>query len=170
MYNGTCVLCSMNEYYNGLACVCLDTFSRFGGVCSCPLNSQLIQGKCVCNTNFTMNGGLCSLNVVNPPKPECPEKAAWDGTKCVCIPGLNMINATCLACPPNSQYDQKSSKCFCRPGYYGDSSSCFQCGSSCKTCWKGGADGCLTCAQNYKLQGSTCVCNKPAKGGKDGCR
>jgi hypothetical protein len=142
---------------------------KFGDLCICPLNSQLLNKKCVCASGFTMNNGVCFQNKNTPtPITQCPDKSAWNGTQCICIPTLFMINGTCQSCPTNSEYDRKLMRCICRPGFYGDSAKCVKCKQDCRTCWNGESNGCLSCPAKYKLQNGTCVCNDAGKNSK-GC-
>lgn len=166
---------------------------RFSGICTCPLNSQLVDEVCVCNEGSEMKDNQCVVipvptcpanakwNGVNCECSQgydlkdgscveatpnnannCPAKSAWDGSACVCITGLFMINGECQKCQDNSTYDTKSQRCICNPGFYGDFTACFECDSSCKTCWGGAKDRCITCRNKYKLTNGECIC-KPNK-------
>ena len=183
-----CQKCKEHEVLKQGVCVCKDTFTKFSGICICPLNSQLKNEKCVCNPGSEMKNNQCvaitpncpdhsswdgteckcnngyekkntvCVKIPTDPSKNCPPKSAWSGSACVCITGLHMINGNCQKCQDNGTYDPASQRCTCNPGYYGDFTECFSCDSSCKTCWGGAKDRCITCPRFYKVKDGACVC------------
>lgn len=127
-----CTTCGDYKAWNGTACACKETFANYNDICFCPLGSRLVGDKCLCgngmapvnlncgniltvsipntcgaNEELVNNTCLCISNYVkvNEVCTACPDKSASNGTDCICIRGLFMIDGKCVECDKNSFYN-----------------------------------------------------------------
>jgi hypothetical protein len=116
------------------SCVCLQISGMVrdpNGNCSCPANSQLIDGVCQCKANFTSNNSTHEC--------ECPANEVLVNGTCLCKEGLVRYSDRC-DCPP-TEIMLANGECVCREGFVFDKAS----------------DGCV-CPELEILRNGYCQC------------
>ncbi|KAL4433125.1 hypothetical protein ABPG74_010820 [Tetrahymena malaccensis] len=119
----------------------------------CPSNRILQFNKCVCANGLVeqmLNGVLsCIVNQSSSCLPNC-KLCSYQQIGNLDNPSLQVV-PQCLQCQNNLVL--VNGQCQCTDGtYLVDNQICFPCEKTCKTCYKGGVYGCLSCFDYYKIQ------------------
>ena len=117
-----------------------EFYENTGGCDPCHLSCQTCSNSFLCDTcktNSSSLGSLCQCNI---------------GYGRDLYNHCSLCDASCYNCSENNQKCQE-----CNDGYYLNSSQCYKCDKTCKTCIS--EYECDSCWENASLDGAFCKCN-----------